>query len=77
MADPAKKQPENVPGRYYVDTDCDSCQICVNVAPDNFKMTDDDDHAFVFKQPENAEEKDACREALEGCPREAIGENGE
>ena len=34
-------------------------------------------NSFVFKQPENAEELAQCREAMEGCPVEAIGEDGE
>jgi ferredoxin len=31
----------------------------------------------VFKQPENDQEASLCREAMEGCPVEAIGEDGE
>ena len=77
MAEAKNKQPENVPGKYYVDKDCDACQVCVNVAEDNFKMNEDEEYAYVFKQPENDEEEEACREAIEGCPEEAIGDDGE
>jgi ferredoxin len=30
----------------------------------------------VYKQPENDEEEARCKEAKEGCPVEAIGDNG-
>jgi len=30
----------------------------------------------VYKQPENDAELELCMEALEGCPVEAIGDNG-
>jgi len=49
----------------------------VDTAPDNFKMTDDDDHAYVCKQPENADEEGLCKESMDGCPSEAIGADGE
>jgi len=48
----------------------------VDTAPENFKMNSDDSYAFVYKQPENDEEKAACEEALENCPVEAIGNDG-
>jgi len=76
MADRNAKHPTNIPGKYFVDTSCSACQVCVSVAPDNFKMSDSEDHAFVFKQPEGAAEVDACEDALKGCPEEAIGSDG-
>lgn len=39
-------------------------------------MNDDDSNAFVYKQPENDEEKQASEEALEACPVDAIGNDG-
>jgi ferredoxin len=30
----------------------------------------------VYKQPENPDEENRCKEAKEGCPVEAIGDNG-
>ncbi len=77
MADKSAKQDDNVPGKFYVDENCSGCQVCVSTAPDNFKMDDDDDHALVFKQPENADETEACEEAMDSCPDEAIGDDGE
>ena len=40
-------------------------------------MHEDDGHAFVSKQPESPAEEAACKEAMEGCPVEAIGDFGE
>ena len=34
-------------------------------------------YSYVFKQPTTPEEEDLCRQAMEGCPVEAIGNNGE
>ena len=44
---------------------------------DDFKMDEDEGHAFVSKQPASAEEEAACKEAMDGCPVEAIGDFGE
>jgi ferredoxin len=48
----------------------------VDTSPENFKMTEDDSNAYVYKQPDTDEEKEACEEALTGCPVEAIGNDG-
>ena len=37
---------------------------------------DDGGHSFVYKQPESPEEEALCKEAMEGCPVEAIGSDG-
>ena len=77
MADKDNKYPENIKGRYYVDKECIACDACVLAAPDNFGMDENDGHAFVKKQPLSEAEEDQCRDAMEGCPVEAIGNNGE
>jgi ferredoxin len=76
MADASSKTPGNVGGKYYVDDTCSGCQVCIETAPNNFKMDDDEEYAFVFKQPENDEEREACEESVENCPEEAIGNDG-
>ena len=76
MADAANKYPENITGKYYVDNQCIDCDLCRETAPDNFKRNDDGGYSFVYKQPESAEEEARCKEAKEGCPVEAIGDNG-
>jgi len=77
MADPNAKLPENVPGRYYVDTQCIDCDVCRDVAPENFTRHDDGGYSFVYQQPATEQEERQCQEALEACPVEAIGRNGE
>ena len=44
--------------------------------PANYKRNDDGGHSFVYKQPETPEEEALCKEAMEGCPVEAIGSDG-
>lgn len=77
MADKHLKNPDNVPGKYYVDEQCIVCDACVNAAPKHFKINDEKGYSQVIKQPENEEEELACKEAKEGCPVEAIGDNGD
>jgi ferredoxin len=77
MADKNKKYPENKAGRFYVDKECIACDACVMAAPAHFGMHEEDGHAFVILQPTTPEHEDVCREAMEGCPVEAIGNDGE
>jgi ferredoxin len=76
MADVANKYAENVAGKFYVDDQCIDCDLCRETAPANFKRNDDGGHSYVYKQPESAEEEALCKEAMEGCPVEAIGNDG-
>lgn len=77
MADPKDKVPENAPGRYFVDSTCIDCDACREMAPDNFVRSDEEGYSYVAKQPETPEEEAQCKDALEGCPVEAIGNSGE
>jgi len=74
MPDPRNKLPENVPGRYYVDSQCIDCDVCRDIAPDNFKREKGKRYSYVFKQPENRLEDSLLQEAIAACPVEAIGE---
>lgn len=76
MADSKNKYPENVPGKYYVDNQCIDCDLCRETAPNNFTRCDDGGYSFVKKQP-SPEEEAQCKEAKEGCPVEAIGDDGQ
>jgi len=76
MADPSDKLDLNVPGAFYVDSNCIDCDLCRETAPDNFDRDEDEGVSFLIKQPENDEEEELCREALEECPVEAIGDDG-
>lgn len=77
MADLATKWKQNVKGKFFVDQSCIACDACALAAPNNFKLDDSDGHAFVAKQPDGADEVAACKEAMDGCPVEAIGDNGD
>lgn len=77
MADLSLKWKQSVHGKMFVDQSCIACDACVLAAPDNFKMDEDEGHAFVSKQPESPEEEAACKEAMDGCPVEAIGDFGD
>ncbi len=77
MADREDKNSENISGKFYVDSQCIDCDLCRETAPNNFKRSDDEGYSYVFKQPENDEETAQCMEALEGCPVEAIGDDGD
>ena len=76
MADVANKYAENVAGPFYVDDQCIDCDLCRETAPASFKRNDDGGHTYVYKQPETPEEEALCKEAMEGCPVEAIGNDG-
>jgi ferredoxin len=77
MADKSDRLPENTPGGFYVDSSCIDCDACRATAPDNFARDDEKGYSYVTKQPENDTERQLCIEALEGCPVEAIGSDGD
>ncbi len=76
MADRTDRWPDNTPGRFYVDRSCILCSVCSDLAPKNFRRSDDEDHDICYEQPRDEAEVVACREALACCPVEAIGEDG-
>ena len=65
MADKNEKNEFNVAGKFYVDSQCIGCALCASGC------------AFVAKQPSNADETALCTEAMESCPVQAIGDDGE
>ena len=73
MAEKENKHPENVHGSYYVDDQCIDCDLCREEAPDNFTRQEEQGYSYVYKQPENDEEEELCKNAMDGCPVEAIG----
>ena len=76
MAQVTDKYPDNIGGKYYVDRQCIDCDLCRETAPDNFKRNEDGGYSFVSRQPVNDDEESRCKEAKEGCPVEAIGDDG-
>jgi ferredoxin len=77
MAEVINKYPQNASGRFYVDDQCIDCDLCRETAPANFARNDDGGHSYVYKQPESPEEEAQCKEAMDGCPVEAIGDDSE
>lgn len=77
MADKSAKWDQNVAGKFYVDDQCIACDACVVEAPRFFEMNDEDGHAYVKAQPQNEVDLKECLEALEACPVEAIGDDGD
>jgi len=77
MADNRQKVSENVPGRFYVDRTCIDCDLCRETAPGHFTRNDAEGYSYVYRQPRDLVEEEACRDALEECPVEAIGIDGD
>ena len=77
MAVFANKHKENTGGKYYVDDQCIDCDLCRETAPSNFTRSDDGGYSYVFKQASTPEEEAQSKEAMEGCPVEAIGCDGQ
>ena len=76
MADIQLKYEDNVAGRYFVDEECIDCDLWRETAHACFTRNEDDGYSFVFKQPGDEEEEELCKEAMENCPVEAIGDCG-
>jgi ferredoxin len=72
-ADPARRQPENAPGPFFIDEECISCGACWRIAPGWISSHPVHTFAFFSQQPQTAQEKELCLEALAMCPVGAIG----
>ena len=68
--------PQNVRGHFYVDCQCTDCGLCGDMAPTVFARHDDGGHSYVAKQPVTADEVAQVREAILGCPHDAIHDDG-
>ncbi|ACB76157.1 ferredoxin [Opitutus terrae] len=77
MANPSDRLPQNVPGRFYVDSQCIDCDLCRETAPTIFGRDDESGFSFVKRQPLTPEEIALAEEAIQGCPVEAIGNDGD
>lgn len=77
MANVKDKKPENVSGRFYVDSGCIDCDLCRGMAPGSFLRDAATDQSFVARQPIEQGEIDLCMDAVAACPVEAIGFDGE
>jgi ferredoxin len=77
MANRNEKNPTNVPGPFYADHTCIDCDMCREIAPRSFRRDDDCGMSAVFHQPTTDEELAQAREAMESCPTNSIGDDGE
>ena len=77
MADIADIVKENVAGKYFVDEQCIDCDLCRETAEHNFTRQTENGYSYVYKQPVTEEEEALCKEAMENCPVEAIGDDGD
>lgn len=75
MANLSDRIPNNVAGKYYVDTSCIDCDQCRAQAPD-FYARSDDGFSYVIRQPETAEEINLMEEIVAGCATASIGNDG-
>ena len=64
-------------GKYYVDTQCIDCDVCRVTAPESFRRDEEKAYSYVFRQPATPGEEAQCQEAMDSCPVEAIGDDGE
>lgn len=76
MASPTDKYKDNAPGAFYTDTQCIDCDLCRQTAPDLFDRNTKGGYSYVTKQPTTADEIALCQQAIEECPVEAIGNDG-
>jgi ferredoxin len=76
MAALKERVPQNVSGKFYVDSSCIYCGLCDQTAPTVFRECNEQGWAFVFKQPKTPEELRKCLEAVGGCPTQSIGSDG-
>jgi ferredoxin len=77
VADRRDQLPENVAGKFYVDSQCIDCDVCRVTAPENFQRSEEKGYSYVYRQPDTPEEQAQCEEAMDCCPVEAIGCDGE
>jgi len=77
MAERDLKLHKNIPGRYYVDSSCIDCDLCRQIAPDNFARDEDDTYmSYIFRQPIGEAEIELVQEAVDSCPSNSIGVDG-
>lgn len=76
MADSKSRLAQNAPGPWYVDSNCIDCDLCRETAPSVFRRDEDGGYSIVYHQPETEEERKLAAQAKEGCPVEAIGDDG-
>lgn len=68
--------PENVAGRFYVDSSCIDCDQCRTQAPEFFGRNADNGTSMVIKQPVTPDEIALVEQAANDCATCSIGSDG-
>ncbi len=76
MATLSDRLPENVAGRYYVDSSCIDCDQCRALAPEFFVRHEDSGLSFLQRQPESPEDIARVEDILNTCATASIGNDG-
>jgi ferredoxin len=76
MATPTERNPDNVPGKYYVDSTCIDCDQCRVMAPDLFGRNPDTGLGYVKRQPMTDDEAALAEETVAACATSSIGNDG-
>jgi ferredoxin len=76
MATLSDRVPDNVAGKYYVDSSCIDCDQCRTDAPEFFARNADTGMSYVQRQPVTPEEIAKVEEVREACATESIGNDG-
>jgi ferredoxin len=76
MATPTERNPDNVPGPYYVDSSCIDCDQCRVMAPDLFARNPDTGLGYVKRQPLTEDEVALAEETVAACATSSIGNDG-
>jgi ferredoxin len=74
MADPARRHALNAAGPWFVDARCISCDTCTDVSPEIFGR---DEARKAYVRAYQPEDEALFRSALESCPVEAVGDEGD
>lgn len=77
MADSMGKVRMMVAGRFHVDSNRIDGDVPRETAPNNIRADEDEGYSYVFEQSGNVDEEAHCRDAVESCPVEATGDNGD
>lgn len=74
---PAHRLADNVPGKYYVTSNCNGCGLCFSYALQNFMYSNDSTYYYVYQQPADEREEEDIRRAISVCPMDCIRDDGD
>lgn len=77
MQVPAHRLADNVPGKYYVTSNCNGCGLCFSYALQNFMYSNDSTYYYVYQQPADEREEEDIRRAISVCPMDCIRDDGD